>query len=240
MHESHTRRLWTRVDAIRTKITYIGYNNTTGLGTIDYRLVDDIVDPLDTQQPFSEELVRIPGCFLCYTPPARVPDVESLPALRNGYVTFGSFSCLAKVGEPVVALWARCLHEVPNSKLLVKNKGFYSQDVQATFINKFKAYGIQEHRLKLLSLAPTSYEHLNIYNEVDLALDTFPYSNTTTTCESLFMGVPAVCLVGSTHGARARILGVWNAHGRVRKGRICLATGPKSDVQYVDDCCACV
>jgi len=196
-----------RLDVIALKpapvqITYIGYNNTTGLGTIDYRLVDDIVDPLDTQQPFSEELVRIPGCFLCYTPPARVPDVESLPALRNGYVTFGSFSCLAKVGEPVVALWARCLHEVPNSKLLVKNKGFYSQDVQATFINKFKAYGIQEHRLKLLSLAPTSYEHLNIYNEVDLALDTFPYSNTTTTCESLFMGVPAVCLVGSTHGAR--------------------------------------
>ncbi|CAE7748933.1 SPY [Symbiodinium sp. CCMP2592] len=182
-----------RLDVIALKpapvqITYIGYNNTTGLGTIDYRLVDDIVDPLDTQQPFSEELVRIPGCFLCYTPPARVPDVESLPALRNGYITFGSFSCLAKVGEPVVALWARCLHEVPNSKLLVKNKGFYSQDVQATFINKFKAYGIQEHRLKLLSLAPTSYEHLNIYNEVDLALDTFPYSNTTTTCESLFMG----------------------------------------------------
>ncbi|CAE7384050.1 SPY [Symbiodinium pilosum] len=125
---------------------------------------------LDSTQPFSEELVRIPGCFLCYTPPSRVPDVEALPALRNGYITFGSFSCLAKVGDPVVALWARCLHEVPSSKLLVKNKGFYSQDVQATFINKFKAYGIQEHRLKLMALAPTSFEHLNIYNEVSQGL----------------------------------------------------------------------
>ncbi|CAJ1410468.1 unnamed protein product [Effrenium voratum] len=171
------------------------------LGAIDYRLVDEVVDPIDTTQPFSEELVRIPGCFLCYTPPTRIPEVEALPALR-GYVTFGSFSCLAKVGEPVVALWARCLHEVPNSRLLVKNKGFYSPDVQATFIAKFKAYGIPEHRLKLMALAPTSYEHLNIYNEVDIALDTFPYSNTTTTCESLLMGVPAVCLVGSTHGSR--------------------------------------
>ncbi|CAJ1365308.1 unnamed protein product [Effrenium voratum] len=195
-----------RLDVIALKpapvqITYIGYNNTTGLGAIDYRLVDEVVDPIDTTQPFSEELVRIPGCFLCYTPPTRIPEVEALPALR-GYVTFGSFSCLAKVGEPVVALWARCLHEVPNSRLLVKNKGFYSPDVQATFIAKFKAYGIPEHRLKLMALAPTSYEHLNIYNEVDIALDTFPYSNTTTTCESLLMGVPAVCLVGSTHGSR--------------------------------------
>mmetsp|Transcript_65065 Transcript_65065/g.153083 ORF Transcript_65065/g.153083 Transcript_65065/m.153083 type:complete len:856 (+) Transcript_65065:22-2589(+) len=196
-----------RLDVIALKpapvqITYIGYNNTTGLGTLDYRLVDEVVDPIDSPQPFSEELVRIPGCFLCYTPPSRMPDVEPLPALRNGYVTFGSFSCLAKVGEAVVALWARCLHEVPNSKLLVKNKGFYSQDVQATFINKFKAYGIPEHRLKLMALAPTSYEHLNIYNEVDIALDTFPYSNTTTTCESLLMGVPAVCQIGNTHGSR--------------------------------------
>jgi len=196
-----------RLDVIALKpapvqITYIGYNNTTGLGAIDYRLVDDMVDPLDTTQPFSEELVRMPGCFLCYTPPARIPEIEELPALRHGVVTFGSFSCLAKVGDPVVALWARCLHEVPNSRLLVKNKGFYSPDVQATFIAKFKACGIPEHRLKLMALAPTSFEHLNIYNEVDIALDTFPYSNTTTTCESLLMGVPAVTLVGNTHGSR--------------------------------------
>eukprot|EP00931_Biecheleriopsis_adriatica_P019739 TRINITY_DN13377_c0_g1_i1.p1 TRINITY_DN13377_c0_g1~~TRINITY_DN13377_c0_g1_i1.p1 ORF type:complete len:933 (-),score=143.86 TRINITY_DN13377_c0_g1_i1:137-2875(-) len=196
-----------RLDVIAMKpapvqITYIGYNNTTGLGAIDYRFVDEIVDPLDSPQTFSEELVRIPGCFLCYTPPARIPDVEALPALRNGFVTFGSFSCLAKVQEPCVALWARCLQEVPNSRLLVKNKGFYSPDVQATFINKFKAYGIAEHRLKLMALAPSSYEHLNIYNEVDLALDTFPYSNTTTTCEALLMGAPPVCLKGSSHGSR--------------------------------------
>lgn len=196
-----------RLDVLALKpapvqITYIGYNNTTGLGAIDYRLVDEIVDPLDTTQPFSEELVRIPGCFLCYTPPARVPDVGVLPALRNGFVTFGSFSCLAKVGDACVALWARVLQEVPGSRLLVKNKGFYSPDVQATFVNKFKQHGISEHRLKLMALAPTSFEHLNIYNEVDIALDTFPYSNTTTTCESLLMGVPAVCLAGRTHGSR--------------------------------------
>lgn len=184
------------------QFTYIGYNNTTGLGAIDYRITDGVVDPPTSAQKFSEELVRLPGCFLCYTPPARIPDVGTLPALKNGFVTFGSFSCLAKVTNPCVALWARVLREVPNSRLLVKNKGFYSNDVQQTFINKFKAHGIGEHRLKLLSLAPTSFEHLNIYNDVDIALDTFPYSNTTTSCETLLMGVPVVCLAGNTHGSR--------------------------------------
>ncbi|CAK0833031.1 unnamed protein product [Prorocentrum cordatum] len=199
-----------RLDVVALKpapvqITYIGYNNTTGLGAIDYRITDAVVDPPDSTQPFSEELVRLPGCFLCYTPPARVPDVEQLPALRNGFVTFGSFSCLAKIGAPCVALWARVLHEVPNSRLLVKNKGFYSLEVQQSFISQFKAHGIAEHRLKLMSLAQTSYDHLKVYNEVDVALDTFPYSNTTTSCETLLMGVPVVCLVGSTHGSRVGV-----------------------------------
>jgi len=199
-----------RLDVIALKpapvqITYIGYNNTTGLGAVDYRITDAIVDPPDQKQPFSEELVRLPGCFLCYTPPSPIPDVDPLPALKKGFVTFGSFSCLAKISEPCCALWARVLREVPNSRLLVKNKGFASPDVQATFMSRFKAQGIAEHRLRLLSLAPTSFEHLNIYNEVDIALDTFPYSNTTTSCETLLMGVPVVCLAGNTHGSRVGV-----------------------------------
>lgn len=199
-----------RLDVVALKpapvqFTYIGYNNTTGLGALDYRVTDAIVDPVDTEQPFTEELVRLPGCFLCYTPPARIPDVDQLPARREGFVTFGSFSCLAKIGAPCVALWARVLREVPGSRLLVKNKGFYSTDVQAQFVSQFKAHGIAEHRLKLMSLASASFDHLKIYNEVDIALDTFPYSNTTTTCETLLMGVPAICLSGSTHGSRTGV-----------------------------------
>mmetsp|Transcript_88247 Transcript_88247/g.248423 ORF Transcript_88247/g.248423 Transcript_88247/m.248423 type:complete len:950 (-) Transcript_88247:100-2949(-) len=199
-----------RLDVVALKpapvqITYIGYNNTTGLGAVDYRITDEVVDPINTEQPFSEELVRLPGCFLCYTPLAKVPDVEQLPALREGFITFGSFSCLAKIGPLCVALWARVLREVPGSRLLVKNKGFYSNDVQAQFISQFKAHGIAENRLKLLSLAPAAFDHLKIYNDVDIALDTFPYSNTTTTCETLLMGVPVICLCGTTHGSRVGV-----------------------------------
>lgn len=184
------------------QITYIGYNNTTGLGSIDYRVTDAIVDPVDTEQEFSEELVRLPGCFLCYTPPDKLPDVDPLPAIREGFITFGSFSCLAKLNPQCVALWARVLQEVPTSRLLIKAKGFYSRDVQAKFIAQFERFGIRSHRLKLLSLTTTSFDHLKTYNEVDIALDTFPYSNTTTTCEALVMGVPTICLTGRTHGSR--------------------------------------
>mmetsp|Transcript_130112 Transcript_130112/g.259538 ORF Transcript_130112/g.259538 Transcript_130112/m.259538 type:complete len:861 (+) Transcript_130112:64-2646(+) len=199
-----------RLDVVALKpapvqITYIGYNNTTGLGAVDYRITDAVVDPPTSEQKFSEELVHMPGCFLCYTPPSRIPDVGELPALRNNYVTFGSFSCLAKIGQPCVALWARVMHAVPGSRLLVKNKGFYSLDAQATFINKFKVHGIGEHRLKLMALVPTSFDHLNIYNDMDIALDTFPYSNTTTSCETLLMGVPVVCFAGTTHGSRVSV-----------------------------------
>eukprot|EP00429_Kryptoperidinium_foliaceum_P037664 CAMPEP_0176177168 /NCGR_PEP_ID=MMETSP0120_2-20121206/90764_1 /TAXON_ID=160619 /ORGANISM="Kryptoperidinium foliaceum, Strain CCMP 1326" /LENGTH=904 /DNA_ID=CAMNT_0017515261 /DNA_START=64 /DNA_END=2778 /DNA_ORIENTATION=+ len=187
------------------QFTYIGYNNTTGLGAIDYRITDAIVDPPSQNQPFSEELIRLPGCFLCYTPPARIPEVGQLPAISNGFITFGSFSCLAKVSDPCVALWAAVLREVPTSRLLVKNKGFYSPEVQAAFVNKFKAHGISESRFKLMCLAPTAFDHLAVYNEVDIALDTFPYSNTTTSCETLLMGVPVVCMAGNTHGSRVGV-----------------------------------
>lgn len=187
------------------QFTYIGYNNTTGLGAVDYRITDSVVDPPDTEQQFSEELVRLRGCFLCYTPPERLPDVNPLPAERAGIVTFGSFSCLAKVNPKCVELWARVIREVPGSRLLIKAKGFYSAEVQARFKSQFERHGVAPHRLKLLALTPTSFDHLKAYNEVDIALDTFPYSNTTTTCETLVMGVPSICLAGKTHGARTGV-----------------------------------
>lgn len=184
------------------QFTYIGYCNTTGLGAIDYRISDEVTDPPETQQRFVEELVRLPGCFLCYTPPAQVPDIGELPALRIGSITFGSFSCLAKVSDPCIACWARILAAVPRSRLVMKNKGFFSRDVRARIVHRFSQHSIPEHRLRLLALAPTPFEHLALHGEVDIMLDTFPYANTTLTCEALLMGVPPVCLKGETHGSR--------------------------------------
>ena len=104
------------------QVTWIGYPNSTGLTSVDYRFTDEVADPRDTEQSFVEELIRLPGCFLCYTPAFDAPEVSPLPALELGFITFGSFNALAKITPQVVAVWAKLLHAVPNSRLLLKNK----------------------------------------------------------------------------------------------------------------------
>merc|ERR1712137_16871 len=87
------------------QITYLGYPNTTGLSRIDYRITDAIADPQDTKQQYTEELIRLPRCFLTYTPPTEIPTVTSPPCLERNYITFGSFNNLAKITPQVFSLW---------------------------------------------------------------------------------------------------------------------------------------
>ena len=176
------------------QMTWIGYPNTTGLPAIDYRITDSIVDPPNTTQKYTETLLRLPGPFLCYTPPPDAPVVTNTPALKNGYITFGSFNNLAKVNARVLAVWCAILHSVPFSRLLMKCKPFASPTVVAKMHAKFAAFGIPSTRVDLISLLPTTTEHLDAYAAVDISVDTFPYAGTTTTCEALFMGVPVITL----------------------------------------------
>ncbi len=129
------------------------------------------------------------------------PPVGDLPAMTNGYVTFGSFNNLIKVNDSVLNLWAKILHSVSMSKLLIKAKGLGCASVQERIRQFMSRSGIESDRLELsgpVSLA----DHLALYNRVDIALDTFPYQGTTTTCESLWMGTPVVSLSGQTHVSR--------------------------------------
>ena len=121
-------------DPTHAQVTWIGYPNTTGLPAVDYRLTDATCDPPDTTQPFSEELVRLPECFLCYTAPHDAPPVAPLPALLTGHVTFGSFNNLGKVTGDVMALWGRVLSAVPGSRLLLKSKPFACSTSQRHYL----------------------------------------------------------------------------------------------------------
>ncbi|CEM06443.1 unnamed protein product [Vitrella brassicaformis CCMP3155] len=183
------------------QITWIGYPNTTGLPSIDYRITDSIVDPPSTNQPYVEQLLRLPKCFLCYTPAHDAPEVSPSPCLQNGFITFGSFNNLAKIGPQVVRLWSRVLKAVPSSRLFVKAKPFANSHIQKKFMALFEAEGISADRIDLMCLLPMCAEHLRAYSLMDIALDTFPYAGTTTTCESLFMGVPVVTLRGQSNHA---------------------------------------
>ena len=184
------------------QITYLGYPNTTGLSTMDYRLTDKWADPEGYDTFYTEKLYRLSGGFLCYRPPEDVPGVTEAPALKNGYITFGSFNNLPKINSDTIAVWSEILHAVPASKLVIKTKPFNDTEVMACYKDSFKKYGIEDERLLFNGHSLSSKEHLNWYNRIDIALDTFPYNGTTTTCEALLMGVPVVTLAGSNHAGR--------------------------------------
>jgi predicted O-linked N-acetylglucosamine transferase (SPINDLY family) len=180
-------------------MTYLGYPDTTGLEAINYRITDALADPPGTGQRFTEELLRLPRCFLCYTPSGEAPEVGPLPGRERGYVTFACFNTLAKVNDGVLDVWARLLAEVPGARLLLKSKGFANPRVVARLAGRLSTRGVDPARIECVPLVAETRDHLATYGRADVALDTFPYAGTTTTCEALLMGVPVVTLSGASH-----------------------------------------
>ena len=184
------------------QMTWLGYPNTTGLPTMDYRIVDAITDPPGAERLCTENLLRLDRCFLSFLPLSTSPDPRTTPALEaDGPITFGSFNRLSKVRPRTARTWAKVLARVPNSRLFLKSS-LVSDDVRAQYETLFAAEGITPDRLLWSSYLPGMESHLAAYHRVDLALDSFPYNGTTTTCEALWMGVPVITLVGDTHRAR--------------------------------------
>ncbi|SEC96814.1 Predicted O-linked N-acetylglucosamine transferase, SPINDLY family [Rhizobiales bacterium GAS191] len=185
------------------QVTWLGYPNTTGLPAIDYRLTDAIADPPgDSDRLHSERLIRIERGFLCYRAPANADEVAPLPAPGAGHVIFGSFNNFAKLSPATVTLWARLLHEVPGSRLLLKAPQFKDRGTRVRAAAIFAAAGIAAERLELVPPLSTTEEHLALYARIDIGLDPLPYNGTTTTCEALWMGVPVVTMRGDRHAAR--------------------------------------
>jgi predicted O-linked N-acetylglucosamine transferase (SPINDLY family) len=185
------------------QMTWIGYPDTTGMTAIDYRLTDEVADPPgETDSLHTEKLIRIPGGCWAYTGPGNAPAPAAPPAITNGFVTFGSFNNLPKVTPQVLETWAEILKRVPRSRLLLKASGLRGQLARDYVLSHLKASGLDPQRVQLLSWAPTTGSHLELYNRIDIALDTFPYNGTTTTCEALWMGVPVVTFPGNRHVAR--------------------------------------
>ncbi|MFA6045309.1 MAG: hypothetical protein WC718_10025, partial [Phycisphaerales bacterium] len=176
---------------------WLGYPNTTGLRAIDVRLVDSHTDPVGAADArASEKLVRLDPCFVCYEPPGDAPGVGGPPSTRNGCVTFGSFNSAQKLNPRVIALWARVLGAVPRAKLVLKAVNFADEGLKREVGAWFERGGIGPERLELRGPVKERTGHLAAYHDIDIALDTLPYAGTTTTCESLGMGVPVVTLAG--------------------------------------------
>lgn len=189
------------------QVSFLGYLGSTGMRAMDCRLTDAAMDPPGVSEAYhSERLLRLPRSMWCYAPPAGAPPPRPGPAARGGPFTFASFNNSAKVGAAVVDVWARILHALPEARLLMMTKG--DGRVHEHFRAEFGRRGIAPERLDLRRRVPVA-EYFSLHGDADIALDSFPYTGGTTTCNALWMGVPVLTLAGGRPFSRsaASILG---------------------------------
>ena len=196
------------------QITGIGYMGRTGLSAIDYVLGDAVLDgegqgaadeatraqaAEEERQGGSERALLLPHSHFCYLPFVAMPDVAPPPCLSRGFITFGCFNNYSKVTDEMLLLWRRLLAEVPGARLLLKSRLFGSEEGRALAEERFERLGLDAARIELRGF---SADYLAEYADMDIALDTAPYTGGLTTCEALYMGVPVITLRGRSHGAR--------------------------------------
>ncbi len=187
------------------QVTYLGYPGTTGLDTVDYRFTDAWADPEGVTDAWhTEELVRLPTGFLTFQP-SSAPPLTGAPASTNGFITFGCFNNLPKVTPTTMGLWASVLKAIPDARLVVKNRSFLDKTTREETRVALVEAGVDPERLDLLEWIDGRRDHLQAYHQIDVALDTYPYHGTTTTCEALWMGVPVITLAGPTHTSRVGV-----------------------------------
>jgi predicted O-linked N-acetylglucosamine transferase (SPINDLY family) len=207
-HTKYNRLLVFARKPAPVQATWLGYLNTTGLETIDYRVTDARASPEGPLDELNtERLVRLPDCQWCYQPPLNCPEVALPPAVRRGRpVTFGAFSSLAKIGPRVIALWCKLLERLPDARLIVMGLGLES--IREEYLSRFTARGVAPERIELRNFQ-SFQNYLAMHEAADVILDTFPYTGGTTTCHALWMGVPVVSLVGDAAPSRggASLLG---------------------------------
>jgi len=199
LHMAHNRMLVFARKPAPVQVTYLGYPGTTGLSTVDYRLGDSYIDPPGTEQFHSEKTIRLPRTYLCWRFNGGEQAVGPLPALQNGYVTFGSLNNFAKVTPPVLETWGKLLSVVKDSRLILRCPQGQAADHVCRALGR---YGVDPRRLDLVG--HLSWEqYVSLYQYQDIGLDPFPYPGHTTSCDSMWMGVPVVTLTGQTSVSRA-------------------------------------
>jgi len=209
-HTSGNRLMVFAYKPAPVQVTGWGDATGTGLKNMDYLFNDKLSVPEEEIKLYSEDVVYLP-CRICYDPLEAVPDVLQLPAKKNAYITFGCFNNFRKLSVEALTLWSEILHEIEDSRLILKGKGLDAEDTQQQILETLIGPGISADRIEFMGGTP-KWEHLQACNRVDLALDPFPFGGGTTTLDTLWMGVPVVTLYGKTSVGRASA-GILNAVG---------------------------
>lgn len=187
--------------AAQRQITYLGYPTTTGMKSMHFRIVDACTVPESEDSMGTERLLRLPRVFACFRPPAHAPRISAGPAATNDAITFGSFHKLEKINVAVIETWSRLLHGTPNSRLLLMRDNL-DEWHQQRLLSQFSKQGVAAERLEMKKFDERCGSFLNSFANIDIQLDTFPWSGHTMACMALWMGVPVVTLRGDCHAGR--------------------------------------
>jgi predicted O-linked N-acetylglucosamine transferase (SPINDLY family) len=217
MHTAGNRLLVFARKPAPVQVTYLSYPSTTGLGTMDYRLTDPFLDPpvdkgdipnfpenrnvsdIAASSCYSETSILLPATFWCYAAPDVAPSLGPPPALTNSYVTFGCLNQFCKVSRVSIQLWCEILRRLPQSRLILHAPDGSPRDRTRETFSKAE---VDPGRVQFVSRVPLR-DYLEQYQQIDIALDPFPFAGGTTTCDALWMGVPVVTLSGQTAVSRA-------------------------------------
>lgn len=183
------------------QVSWLGYFATTGLDAMDYFIADEVGVPKESQNQFVEKIQYLPSTRLCFSVPDAHVAVSELPARRNGYITFGCFQNIAKVGDDVLSLWAQVIKATPNARLRLQSKALGDAVVAKSIVDRITSLGVDAKRISVHGF-DTREGYFAAHAEVDMILDTFPFNGGTTTCEALWMGVPTLTLAGNRLIAR--------------------------------------
>jgi protein O-GlcNAc transferase len=183
------------------QVTWAGYPATTGMDEMDYILADPYLVPVGEDHPFVEQVWCLPEVAGCFAPLVEDVPVARLPALQNGYVTFGCFNNLVKMSDDVVAVWSQILNAIPDSKLYLQTRQLSEQSVVQQTYERYAAHGIAPERLILEGVTPR-VDYFKSYNKIDIALDPFPCPGGTTTADTLWMSVPVLTMKGRDFWSR--------------------------------------
>lgn len=199
-HTAHNRLGVFAIKPAPVQIGWLGYPWENGLTTMDYFIGDQNILPQELQPFLQSRILHLPDCFVCFDPP-EAPPLTSLPALTAGHVTFGVMGTPAKCGDDVLALWAQILQHVPSAKLLFKYAGFDQPECQKRIATFFAQRGVLSERLMFQGASPL-HEMFVTMQDVDIALDPFPFSGGLMTAFSLWMGLPVITLPQQTFASR--------------------------------------
>ncbi|MBQ7630017.1 MAG: hypothetical protein IJS81_07375, partial [Selenomonadaceae bacterium] len=197
-HTAGTRLSVAAYRPASVQISGIGYMNSTGLDAIDYFL-SDVYCAGNSEKYFTEKLLILPHSHICYEAPTKYEPAANPPCLKNNFVTFGSFNRFIKMTDSTLTVWKKIMDSVPDSRLILKQNTYNTVKDKNFVGNRLSSFGFDLSRVEM---RPYSSDWLLQYADVDIALDTFPYTGGVTTCEALYMGIPVISLYGDRHGTR--------------------------------------